>query len=269
VPSDPVDRDGSASPAGPLEDIVAEGRRIADAAVHGGVLLRLIGGVAISLHARDGVHPALARRYGDIDLVTTRDDARATRELLESLGYEPNERFNALNGSERLVFYDVPHLRQVDVFVGEFSMCHVLPITERLALDSLTVPLAELLLTKLQIVQLNSKDIRDLHALLVEHDVSEGDDDTINAALIASLLARDWGLWRTVQSSIETVIAALPESGLSASEQALVSDRLTRLADRIEAEPKSRRWRTRARVGVRVRWYQEPEEIAHRAQPEP
>jgi hypothetical protein len=256
-------------PDGPLEDIVAEGRRIAEAAVRVGVLLRLIGGVAVCLHARDGVHPSLARSYGDIDLATTRDDGRATRQLLESLGYEPNERFNALNGSERLVFYDVAHRRQLDVFVGEFSMCHALPITERLELDTQTVPLAELLLTKLQIVRLNGKDVRDTLALLVEHEVGDGDDDTINAAFIASLLARDWGLWRTARGSIETVAAALPESGLSESEQALVTDRLKRLADRIEGEPKSRRWRTRARVGERVRWYQEPEEIAHRAQPEP
>jgi hypothetical protein len=254
---------------GPLEDIVAEGRRIAGAAGRAGVLVRLIGGVAICLHARNGVHPALARSYGDIDLATTRDDGRATRQLLESLGYEPNERFNALNGSERLVFYDVAHRRQVDVFVGEFSMCHALPISERLALDTQTVPLAELLLTKLQIVRLNAKDIREVHALLVEHEVGEGDDDTINRGFIANLLARDWGLWRTAQGSLETVAAALPESGLAEFEQALVADRLRRLADRIEAEPKSMRWRTRARVGERVRWYEEPEEIAHRAQPEP
>jgi hypothetical protein len=248
---------------------VAEGRRIAEAAVRAGVLVRLIGGVAICLHAAGGIHPALARSYGDIDLATTRDDGRATRQLLESLGYEPNDRFNALNGSERLVYYDLANRRQVDVFVGEFSMCHALPITERLVLDTQTVPLAELLLTKLQIVQLNTKDIRDVHALLVEHDVGDGDDDTINAAFIASLLARDWGLWRTARGSIETVLAALHATGLSQSEQALVADRLRRLADRIEAEPKSMRWRTRARVGERVRWYEEPEEIAHRAQPAP
>src|ERR1700741_2426189 len=138
----------------PLADIVEEGRRIASAAADAGVPVRLLGGVAVRVHAREGIHPALARTYGDIDLATTRRGGRATLALLESLGYTSNERFNALNGASRLVVYDVPNRRQVDVFVGEFTMCHTLPISDRLELDARTVPLAELLLTKLQIVQL-------------------------------------------------------------------------------------------------------------------
>jgi hypothetical protein len=265
MPADAVGVDGPAAGA-PLADILAEGRRIAAEAARAGVLLRLIGGVAISLHAANGVHPALARSYGDIDLVTRRGGGRDALRLLEALGYEPNERFNALHGAERLVLYDVPHQRQVDVFVGAFRMCHALPISDRLELDQQTVPLAELLLTKLQIVRLTAKDIRDIHALLVEHAVGDSDDDTINAAFVASLLARDWGLWRTAQGSIETAMAALATSELSESERELVSARLEELWDRVQAEPKPIRWRSRARVGDRVRWYEEPDEIAHRQQ---
>jgi Uncharacterised nucleotidyltransferase len=245
----------------PLADILAEGERIASAAAAQGVPVRLLGGVAIGMH---GVHPALARRYGDIDLATTRRGGRGTLELLEGLGYTPNERFNALNGSTRLVVYDEPNRRQIDVFVGEFSMCHSLPIADRLELDARTVPLAELLLTKLQIVQLNAKDVADIHALVLAHDVGERDADEINGGFIAGLLARDWGLWRTTRGSLETARETLAETALSPAEQALVAERLERLWARVEAEPKSMRWRTRARVGDRVRWYEEPEEIDHR-----
>jgi hypothetical protein len=249
----------------PLAEIVEEGLRIARESERAGVPLRLMGGVAIRLRSPDDVPPVLTRTYGDIDLMTTSRAGRDVRRLLEAIGYTPNERFNALNGAQRLVFYDEPHRRQIDVFVGEFSMCHELPLADRLELERTTLPLAELLLTKLQIVELNPKDVNDMLALLVDHDVGESDGETIHAGYIASLLGRDWGLWRTATGSLATVRASLAESGLSAEEQARVGDRLDRLEQRIEAEPRSMRWRTRARVGDRVRWYQEPDEIAHRA----
>jgi hypothetical protein len=249
----------------PLADILAEGERIAAAAGERGVLVRLLGGVAICMH---GVHPALARRYGDIDLATTRGGGHGTLRLLEDLGYTPNERFNTLNGASRLVLYDEPNGRQVDVFVGEFRMCHSLPIADRLELDPRTVPLAELLLTKLQIVQLNAKDVADIHALVLAHDVGEGDAGEINVGFIAGLLSRDWGLWRTTRGSLETARATLSETALAADEQAVVAERLDHLWARVEAEPKSMRWRTRAKVGDRVRWFEEPDEVAHRT-PEP
>ena len=105
--------------------------------------------------------------------------------FLVAAGYEANERFNAMNGSERMIFYDRPNGRHIDLFVGGFRMCHALPLADRLEHDSPTLPLAELLLTKLQVVQLNAKDANDIIALLLDHDVGEGDDDTVNAAYVA------------------------------------------------------------------------------------
>ena len=37
--------------------------------------------------------------------------------------------------------------------------------------------------------------------------------------------------------------------------------RLDDLRIRVDEEPKSPRWRIRARVGERVKWYEEPEEV--------
>jgi hypothetical protein len=248
------------------QDIVTEARRVTDGALAANVVLRVLGGAAVGLHTPEGVHPALARPYRDIDLVTTRKHARASARLLKELGYVANERFNAMNGATRLVFYDIEHERHVDVFVGTFSMCHELPIAARLEVDERTVPLAELLLTKLQIVRLNEKDLLDIWAILFAHDVAEHDDDAVNAAYIAGLLAGDWGLWRTARQTIETARARLAESLLDEDERALVDGRLARLWERIEAEPKGLRWRGRARIGDRTRWYEEPEEIEHGTQ---
>ena len=246
-------------------DIVDEARRVISGANEEKVLLRALGGVAVELHATGGVHPGLSRTYADLDLVTTRKHGRLTAALMRQLGYGANERFNAMNGATRLVFYDAVHGRRVDVFVGEFRMCHEIPIAARLHVDDETVPLAELLLTKLQIVRLNEKDLHDIWAILLEHAVAEHDDDSVNSTHVAQLLAADWGLWRTTRQTIETAREGLAASPLSASDRRLVDERLALLWERVEAEPKGLRWRSRARLGDRSRWYDEPEEIAHEA----
>jgi hypothetical protein len=162
-----------------------------------------------------------------------------------------------MNGRERLLFYDNPNARQVDVFVSSFRMCHEIPLEDRLAVDEDTVPLAELLLTKLQIIELDEKDVRDTVALLLEHDVTD-DDVGVNASHVAALCADDWGLWRTISRNLETLRDRL--AGYDVDHDA-VSGRVTVILERLEAEPKSRAWRMRAKVGERRRWYQLPEEV--------
>ena len=245
----------------PLAEIAEEAHRILDAAEREGVPLRLIGGLAVLFHA-DPLHPAFARAYKDIDLATTKGQGRKVAELMSSLGYAPAKEFNALNGNRRLLFYDVPNERQVDVFVGTFEMCHVIPISDRIALESKTIPLAELLLTKLQVVELNDKDLTDIVALLHHHDVADHDDDTVNAAFVARLAAEDWGLWRTTKMNVERVRERARAVGLSDDEYRTVMERLDVLWERIESEPKSRGWRLRDRVGDRKRWYETPDEVA-------
>jgi hypothetical protein len=247
---------------GLLADIAAEARRIVQAAGRSSIPLRLIGGLAIRLHGPDVPHPGLARDYKDIDLVTSRAADRKASDLLVSIGYEANPSFNTLNTGRRGLFYDRRNGRQIDLFVDTFEMCHKIPIAARLELDPVTVPLAELLLTKLQIVRLNDKDLKDTVALLLEHEISDGDVNTVNASYIAKLCARDWGLWRTCNLSIERAGTMLERFDVSAEERTLVRERLDVLGSRIEAEPKSQRWKLRNRIGDRIRWYQEPEEVA-------
>ena len=65
------------------------------------------------------------------------------------------------------------------------------------------MPLAELVLTKLQIVELNEKDVRDTALLSDGHAVSCHDDETINGERIAELCGGDWGPWRTITHNLE------------------------------------------------------------------
>jgi hypothetical protein len=239
---------------------VREAIQIVDRATETHVPLRLIGGIAI--HLRSNNAPAeLARGYADDDLVTNRKSRRRSMELLQSLGYVANERVNMMGDGSRLQALHPDDGRQIDVFVGAFHMCHTVPIEDRLTLEPRTLPLAELLLTKLQVVQLNAKDITDIGMLVGTHDVGESDGCLINAQHIACLLADDWGLWRTVQGAVHEVPARMRSLGLPTP----LCDRVTHRLDQIWAAaadaPKTRGWRIRARIGERRRWYDEPEEV--------
>ena len=229
-----------------------------DAARERGITLRVLGGAAVCMQAPDD-KPLLARQLKDIDLVTTRKEGRPTARLLEEHSYVGDQMFNALHGAHRQLFHDVVNQRQVDVFVGRFSMCHEIPIAERLDQDPFTVPLAELLMTKLQIIELNERDERDIYSLC--YQINEGRGEGIEAGVIGELCAKDWGLWRTCKGSIERSQADLSHYQLSAADQGLVSMRLEQLWQYIDATPKSGKWRRRSRLGERKRWYEEPEEV--------
>jgi hypothetical protein len=241
-------------------DVVSEGQRLLSRAAEAGVPLRLLGGVAIRLRAPGELLPAFRRTYADLDFVTAKKEARRAAELFRNEGYEPHVAFNALHGKERLLFFDVAHDRQVDIFVGAFAMSHKIPLDARLEVDPVSIPLAELLLTKLQIAQLNEKDIRDALALLEGHPVGDADGETVNAGRIAALCGADWGLWRTITGNLDTCCALAP--GYDVPDRAGVEARLRELLRRIEAEPKTRGWKLRAKIGERKRWYELPDEVA-------
>jgi hypothetical protein len=246
---------------GTQAEVGAEVLRMLGAAADAGVPLRAIGGVAVQLRTKGAVPSALTRTSRDIDVVTLKGQGVRVSEFLRDIGYQGNERFNTFNET-RLIFFDLLHDRPVDVFVGEFRMCHRIPL-HRLELEATTPPLAELLLTKLQVVETNNKDLIDIYALLYAHEIGEVDGETINAGEIARLCGSDWGLWRTTTATLGRVHELLPESGLDTAGRAQIAGRIEQLRQRIEAEPKTMRWKTRARLGDRVRWYEEPEEIEH------
>ncbi|HEV2255706.1 MAG TPA: hypothetical protein VGS06_21225 [Streptosporangiaceae bacterium] len=244
--------------AGPLADPVAEARRLIAAADGQGLLLRALGGVAVYLLASDG-KPRLPRGVKDIDMAASRGSGRPAARLLEQAGYVGDQMFNALHGSRRLLFIDPAHERHLDVFVGEFSMCHEIPLTARLDRAPLTVPPEELLLSKLQIVEATTNDQSDLYSLLAQYDVAAG-SGSLDGSFVAGLCAKDWGLWRTCMGSIERLLANLESSPLDPGEALRVQARLEALRGYLEAAPKTMKWRLRSQVGDKVRWYQQPEE---------
>jgi hypothetical protein len=243
-----------------LADVVQEGERLLGIANADGSTLALLGGVAVRLHAPEVPAP-LDREYKDLDFAVPKGAGGEAAKLLRSAGYEPHVVFNAMNGKERMLFYDNEHGRQVDVFVGSFRMCHQIPFGDRLRPGQPTVPLAELLLTKLQIVQLNEKDVRDTVLLFHGHDVADHDEDAVNVDRIGQLCSEDWGLWRTITANLARCREMMGDYALPEAELERVSERIAAVLRGIEEAPKSRGWKLRAKIGERKRWYELPEEV--------
>ncbi len=245
-----------------LADIVPEGERLVELARSDGATLALLGGVAVRVRASE-VPPALDREYHDLDFAVPKGRGGDAAKLLRGTGYEPEVTFNAMNGKTRMLFHDLEHGRQVDVFIGAFRMCHEIPFGDRLKAGEATVPLAELLLTKLQIVQLNEKDVRDTMLLFHGHDVADHDGDAVNGDRVAALCAEDWGLWRTITGNVARCAEMVDDYALPDADRARISERMSTVLERIEAAPKSRGWKLRARIGERKRWYELPDEVVH------
>jgi hypothetical protein len=239
---------------------VDEGARLVREVAERGAVARLLGGVGVALRCPSAGDAPLARDYGDLDLVTDRRSATAVAELLEDGGYRPDREFNAAHGRTRMLFGEPEDDGHVDVFIGTFTMCHVLPLEQRLGVHEQTLPLADLLLTKLQIAQINHKDVIDTVALLLDHDVTS-DDEGINLTYLAELLCADWGWWRTVTENVGMMLQHLPGLGLGGDAVGLVEQRAGRILEEVGRRPKTLRWRARARIGERVPWRDEPEEI--------
>jgi hypothetical protein len=243
-----------------LPAIAEEAQRVVARATARGELLRIAGGLGFQLRVSGRV--TLPRPPGaDIDLIAPARRERRLVPLLTELGYTGEKAFNARHGDKRLVFWDQARDRKLEVFLGMFVMCHSLPIAERLELEDETLPLAELLLTKLQIVELNEKDVADMHGLLLTHAVGASDDGELNSNWIASLCAADWGLHHTVSRTLDRLRADPPGYTLTDEQRQLVDQRIDQIERSLEEHPKTVAWRMRAKVGERVRWYEEPEEI--------
>jgi hypothetical protein len=260
-----------------LADPLAEALRVVHLADERGILARLMGGMAVRAHAPDWTHRT-RRVEVDLDFATSSRDRAAFYDLLASEGYTPDKQHNALFGRKQAYFMDVPRRRPVDVLVDRLEMCHTFEFTDRLAKSRPTLPVADLLLSKLQIVKINKKDVLDAIILLAEHPLAEDDGapdsdsgvGTVNVPRILSFTSNDWGWWRTVTGNLETLAAfiatELTEADLDVGERPVriqPGPQVAELRRRVDEAPKSTRWKLRARVGDRVAWYNEPEEMHH------
>jgi hypothetical protein len=250
------------------QDPLEEALRLIESASSAGLQVRLLGGLAF--HAKLPCWTAQVDRAGrDIDLATRSRDKRAVANLLTGEGYVPDKGYNAVHGYKQLYFADPENGRPVDVLIDRLEMCHLFHFRDRLAADYPTLPLAELLLSKLQIVKLNKKDIVDVLVLLSEYPLTENDTEGINMRVVTEVCATDWGWWRTLTKNVEIIAnygtTELAQADVDVGRPARNDPvaQLRQIQKLVDSTPKSLKWRLRAQVGDRVTWYKEPEETGH------
>ncbi len=244
-------------------DIIQEMHRLIDAANAKNIQLRAIGGLAVQAHNKKN-HPLFLREFADLDFVVAKKQRREFEAFMPEVGYAPHRQFNVLNGDQRQIYYHNESEMKIDIFVGDFMMCHKIPLENRLKADPITIPLAELLLSKAQIVHLNRKDALDIASLFLNTEVGMGDDEVINLSVIAALCGSDWGLYKTTSINLERVkeVVSGDDVALNSDERALIVARVDRVLDTFIGMQKSLAWQMRDKVGTRVRWYEEVEEVA-------
>jgi hypothetical protein len=259
----------AAPPAIETDAAIAEAASLLDAADAAGVLLRGTGGVAIATISDSARSAPLRRTYQDIDFLGLSRDADALSTFFASLGYVPEDGFNVLHGQRRLFFREPAGRWEADVFLDRIEMCHELDLRNRLAAHPRTLAPADLLLSKLQVMETNEKDLLDLIALLADHELAPKDDGAISLARVEELCSNDWGWWRTVTIVAGRAVEATGRLAGTTTDPAAgravrrAGERGRQLIARLEESPKSRKWKLRARVGERKRWYETPEDIDH------
>lgn len=239
-------------------------KRIIQANNAAGLSLRVIGSLAFQMHCpKYGyLQQAMGRAYTDIDFAAYRKQTKEIKGLMGELGYREDQEVFIVSEGDRSIFNNPSNGLHVDVFYDKLDFCHVISWNSRLEVDAPTIPLAEMLLEKMQIVKINEKDIIDTIMLLLEHQLGDSDKETINISLVAQLCAKDWGLWRTTTMNLDKVrqlAQSYPQ--LSPEEKDHVASKVETALNRIEAEPKTLAWRLRSRVGDRVKWYKEVDEV--------
>lgn len=244
----------------PLGDLLEEARRLQSQSGEVGIDARLLGGVGVVFHAHGEVPMGLRREHHDLDFIVRRSDGPKWRSFLLGQGYDEDMRFNSVHGHQRLVHWDRAHGRQIDTFVERFEMCHSLDIEQWWSGPPGSLPPAELLLTKLQIVEVNDKDLIDILNLLLFHAVGSGDEDAIEPGRIADVVGKDWGWYTTVSENLAKLEQRLPTVGLDGGQARTVHERIVEIRRISDEAPKGLRWKLRARVGKRIPWYVLPEE---------
>jgi hypothetical protein len=253
----PMAREGDSPPR---DELIALAQHLIALAGAAGVRLRAMGGVGVGMRAPHA-DPALQRSYADVDLAAPRKARRELEDALTGAGLTPEREFNALHGSRRQIWWTADGTLHVDVFLGEFAMCHRLDLEPGLAGSGPALAAADLLLTKLQVVELNLKDAQDAAALLTTHELAgEEREEAISLPRLRDVLAADWGFYTTVTDNLERIPDVIGAHAPAVADAGALGARCGEIVADLDAAEKSRAFRMRAKLGRRKRWYDVPEE---------
>lgn len=245
------------------ESIVQEALRLVELGRSKGVTLRMAGASAVRIHCQQSLASltGLDRKLTDVDLIGYGKQKQAVMQLLTESGFQVPRHVTIGVFAGREIFANDAGMHG-DIFFDKLDFCHTISFKDTLEIDYPTIPLAELVLEKTQIVKINEKDVKDAIVLLLEHEIDANDGDLINAERISKTLSNDWGFYYTVTTNLKKIMEACADYDfLSEDQRTLVVDRTRNLLEHIEKEPKTTGWRLRAKIGPAKKWYRDVEEV--------
>ncbi len=243
-----------------LPDLTQEATRVSAAIQDSKLRVKLLGGLAVWLQSPSARLPILRRDYGDLDFIAVKKDVTPFSKLLTNIGYTEDKRFNAIHGATRLIFIDEENNRPVDLLVDNFKMCHEIELKDRLSIEGPTISISDLFLTKLQVVKITKKDLLDLTSLIIDHEIS---NTGIDLKYITKILSRDWGFERTVLLNLDRLLAFSSEILDDPKTTKISEDKINIIQKNIRDSNKTINYKLRAKIGERVIWYEEPDELIH------
>lgn len=263
------------------EEVIKEAIKIVEAAQKQGIVLRILGAIAIRLHSSgyEELHMKLerlgsaGRSFTDIDLVGYSSQYKEIRTLMEKeLAFKISPQFLLMYGRERLLYYHPENLYHVDIFFDKLAFSHDVPFGKkgegRLELDYPTITVTDLLLEKLQIHEINEKDIKDLIVLLRAHPIGHGEGDQVNLDYLTKLLSDDWGFWKDATDNLRKTLSFAKKymsSGLiSAEDYRVIEEKVAAILKALEESPKTKRWYKGAKQAEKGKKYWRDVEELHR-----
>jgi hypothetical protein len=245
------------------EVFLEEGKRITEAAQQKGIYLRVMGPLALHYYFMEHIDlyarlERLGDRYfTDIDYAAYGKTRKHLMDFFKTQGYDCDLATMAMTGKTRHIYFGgkVP---MIDVFIDELNYCHKVTFEGRLDKDPYSIPLADILLQKLQIWEINDKDYKDIEFLFIVSEFGDDDERKINQSYIAKRFADDWGFWYTATTNLDRVKQHVDTvDALTDDEKAKVKSMADHLRARIDAEPKTKGWEKRAKKGTKKIWYNE------------
>jgi hypothetical protein len=261
--------------------LIEDALEIVEVAKERGVVLRILGALAITLHSGEfaQLHHNLKRlgenkqAFTDIDLIGYSKQRVKIREVMEDdLHYLVDQNVLLFRGKERLVYHHREQLYQVDIFLDGLRFSHEImfgtdPKKGRLLLDYPTISATDLLLEKLQIHSISQKDLKDIVVLLRAHQLDVIDTPrSINTKHVATVLANDWGFWKDTTTNLRDVSSYAAkyhaDGMLEDSDLTDVSQKTSRILSEIETQQKTLEWKLRERVGEEKPWWKDVEDVS-------
>jgi hypothetical protein len=246
-------------------EFVDEALRLVSDAEKQGIKLRILGSIAYRLVCPTNLHlfQDMKRALTDVDFAAEKSQNKAIREFLVSEGYQPDDGVYMASEGRRHIYLHPETNLNVDVFADELYFCHRIPFKGRLDLETPTICTTDLLLEKMQIVEINLKDFKDTLVLMLEHPLSHQElgPRSIDTDYIVDIMRKDWGFYYTFTENLKRVPDYISEfPAITEQEGDVIRGRVAELLRRIEDAPKSMKWKMRAKVGTRRIWYQEVSE---------